>query len=123
MFCIFAVAMVGGLGDPKDEAPTRQEKKMITAQAESKESLDTGSWGTSCLSPGFVSMFCIFAVAMVGGLGDPKDEAPTRQEKKMITALAESKESLDTGSWGTSCLSPGFVLRFMGYVLSVTGFT
>jgi hypothetical protein len=39
--------MVGGLGDPKDEAPRGKKKKMITAQAEFKKSSDTGSWGTT----------------------------------------------------------------------------
>jgi hypothetical protein len=33
--------------------PRGKKKKMNTAQAELKKSLDTGSWGTSCLSPGF----------------------------------------------------------------------
>jgi hypothetical protein len=31
--------------------PRGKEKKMITAQAEFKKSLDTGSWGTSCPVP------------------------------------------------------------------------
>jgi hypothetical protein len=43
----------GGPGDPKDEAAQGKKKKMITAQAEFKKSSETGSWGTSCLLPGY----------------------------------------------------------------------
>jgi hypothetical protein len=50
-----------------------------------------------------------------GGLGDPKDEAPRGKKKKMITAQAEFKKSSDTGSWGTSCLSPGYRHRVIVY--------
>ena len=61
-------------------------------------------------------MLCILTVAMMGSLDDPKDEAPARQEKKIITTQAEFKKSLDTGSWGTSCLSPGFCHRVLAPV-------
>jgi hypothetical protein len=46
---------------------------------------------------------------MVAGLGDRKDQATRGEKKKMIAAHAELKKSSDTGSWGTSCLSPAFV--------------
>jgi hypothetical protein len=51
--------MVAALGDRKDQATRGEKKKMIAAQAELKESSDTGSWGTSCLSPAFVTGFFV----------------------------------------------------------------
>jgi hypothetical protein len=46
---------------------------------------------------------------MMGSLGDPKDEAPARQEKE--------------DDYHPSRVQEVFRHRFMGYVLSVTGFT
>jgi hypothetical protein len=46
-----------------------------------------------------------------GGLGDCKDQATRGEKRKMIAARGFKKPS-DTGSWGTSCLSPPFVTAF-----------
>ena len=39
------------MATPKTEATQDTKKMMIAAQAKLKNSSDTGSWGTSCLSP------------------------------------------------------------------------
>jgi hypothetical protein len=36
-------------------------------------------------------MLCIFTVAMMGSLGDSKDEAPEGKKKKMITPKQSSR--------------------------------
>ena len=51
------------MATPKTEATQDTKKMMIAAQAKLKNSSDTGSWGTSCLSPPFNQWACMAGMA------------------------------------------------------------
>jgi hypothetical protein len=55
-----------------------------------------------------------------GGFDDSKDQAPRGKKKNNDYRPSKVKESSDTASWGTSCLSPGCYPDAAGYPIMTT---